>query len=99
MLGRSILKQIRHRKKKLKSRATGKKKQFPKAGLQDFPFPLGTPVAVDFTNGIYAGKITELYPGEDLCTVTFTDNDFADYDAGQVKYAVDLYEQEFPVKE
>ena len=61
----------------------------------EFPYRLGTFVAVEFTDGIYSGCITKLFPGEDSCLVTFSDGDKAEYDADQIQYAIELYEQEF----
>ena len=71
----------------------------PDAAPEPFPYPLGTMVAVQFDAGIFVGNITKLYPGEDSCMVTFTDGDKQDYDAGQIQYAMQLYEREFPPEE
>ena len=72
--------------------------QFPGA-VKPFPYPVGTWVAVEFADGIYAGVIKKLYPGEDQCLVEFTDGDRADYDAGQIEYAIQLHKREFPPEE
>ena len=61
-----------------------------------FPFRIGTFVAFEFPQGIFVGHITKLYPGEDLCQVTFTDGDIGDYDTDEILYATQLYEREFP---
>ena len=71
---------------------------FPGA-VKPFPYPVGTRVAVQFGDDCYAGQITKLYPGEDLCHVVFTDGDEADYDADQITYAQQLYERKFPTAE
>ena len=68
-------------------------------GEEAFPFPIGTFVAVEFSTGIFAGTITKLYEGEDLCEVTFSDGDVADYDAGEIAYATQLYAREFEEEE
>ena len=61
-----------------------------------FPYPLGTWVAVEFgEDGVFAGTVTKIYPGEDLCEVTFSDGDKEDYDADQICYATQLYKREF----
>ena len=63
---------------------------------EPFPYPLGTWVAVEFGDaGVFSGTVTKLYPGEDLCEVTFSDGDKADYDADQICYATQLYKAEF----
>ena len=40
-----------------------------------FPFPVGTWVAFTFADDTYVGRIINLYEGEDLCRVEFTDGD------------------------
>jgi len=57
-----------------------------------FPYPVGTKIAVEFTDEIYTGKIIKLYPGQDLCQVVFEDGDQAEYDAEEIQYANELYE-------
>ena len=48
--------------------------KFPGA-KKPFPFALGTWVVVKFDTGLFAGRVTKLYPGEDSCMVEFTDGD------------------------
>ena len=69
-------------------------KRFPGA-TKTFPYPVGTWVAVEFGDDIFPGKITKLYPKDDLCEVVFTDGDRADYEADQITYAKQLYESAF----
>ena len=65
-------------------------------GDTKFPYPVGTWVAFEFPQGFFSGTITKLYANEDLCEVTFTDGDHADYDEEEICYAIQLYEREFP---
>lgn len=60
-----------------------------------FPFPVGTWVAFEFDDGVYAGVIKKYYEGEDLCEVEFTDGDRADYDGDEITYAAQLYKRDF----
>jgi len=60
-----------------------------------FPFPVGTWVAFEFGDGMFPGKISKLYEGDDLCEVVFTDGDKADYEGDEIIYAAQLYEREF----
>ena len=73
-------------------------KIFPKAA-KPFPYPVGTWVAVQFGDDYYSGQITKLYPGQDLCHVVFTDGDEADYEADEITYANQLYNQQFAPEE
>ena len=62
----------------------------------EFPFPVGTFVAFQFTSGLFRGKVVHIYPDEkDLCRVEFTDGDHGDYDGDEIHYAVQLYQREF----
>lgn len=66
----------------------------------EFPFPVGTWVAFEFTDGLYPGKIVEIYKcdsgeDEDCCRVKFADGDAADYDSDEIHYAIQLYQREF----
>lgn len=72
--------------------------KFPGA-QKPFPYALGTWVAVEFDAGLFAGRVTKLYPGEDSCMVEFTDGDKEDYDAEQIQYAKELYDREFGPEE
>ena len=69
-------------------------KKFPGA-VKPFPYPVDTWVAVQFGDDYFAGQITKLYPGQDLCHVVFTDGDEADYEADEITYASQLYKQQF----
>lgn len=60
-----------------------------------FPFRVGTWVAFEFKDGLYAGVIGEVYEEDDLCRVDFADGDKADYDSDEIHYAVQLYKREF----
>jgi len=73
-------------------------KKFPGA-VKPFPYAVGTWVAFDFGDKTYAGQITKLYPGEDLCSVRFTDGDKGDYEADEIQYATELYAYKFPAEE
>lgn len=64
-----------------------------------FRYPLGTWVAFTFGGDTFAGTITKIYPGEDLCQVTFSDGDQGDYDSDEIQYAKELHEQRFPPDE
>ena len=60
---------------------------------------MGTWVAFDFGDKTFAGQVTKLYPGEDLCSVRFTDGDNGDYDADEIQYATELYAYKFRADE
>ena len=61
-----------------------------------FRYPLGTWVAFAFGGETYAGTITKIYPGEDLCQVTFSDGDQGEYDSDEIQYAMGLHAVTFP---
>ena len=61
----------------------------------EFPHATGTWVAFQFGDEVFPGTITEVYAGEDLCRVQFTDGDEADYDKDEIHYAMQLYERDF----
>lgn len=73
-------------------------KKFPGAA-KPFPYSVGTWVAFDFGDKTFAGQVTKLYPGEDLCSVRFTDGDNGDYDADEIQYATELYAYKFRADE
>ena len=58
------------------------------ASNDSFPFPLGTWVAMSFPSGWFSGTIQDIFPGEDLCKVTFSDGDQADYDSKEIQEGV-----------
>ena len=60
-----------------------------------FRYALGTWVAFKFGDDTFAGTITKIYPGEDLCQVTFSDGDQGDYDSDEIQYAMGLYAHTF----
>lgn len=64
-----------------------------------FPYPVGTWVAFEFTTGIFAGTITEVYESEGEAHVVFTDGDEGDYDADEICYATQLYKSKFTENE
>ena len=66
---------------------------------EEFPYAIGTWVAFEFPEGMFAGTITHVYERENLCQVKFTDGDQADYDADEICYAKQLYEHNFPDEE
>ena len=63
---------------------------FPGAA-SPFRYPLGTWVAFRFGDETFAGTIAKIYPGEDLCQVTFSDGDQGDYESDEIQYAKGLY--------
>jgi len=64
------------------------------AGAAEFPFPVGTWVAFEFSNGTYTGRISKVW-NADLCKVDFADGDTADYDGDEIHYAAQLYQRDF----
>lgn len=60
-----------------------------------FPYSVGTWVAFEFHEGIFAGTITEVFDEDAECQVTFTDGDKGDYDADEICYAIQLYQVKF----
>ena len=60
-----------------------------------FPYSVGTWVAFEFPEGLFAGIITQVFESEGLCEVEFTDGDKGDYDADEICYASQLYKVKF----
>ena len=63
-----------------------------------FPYPIGTRVAVEFSSGLFEGKITKLFSDTGTCLVVFSDGDKCEYDPDEIRYAHALYRREFVVK-
>lgn len=63
----------------------------------EFPFPVGTWVAFEFSDRVYPGTIEFIHADVDPpeCRVKFTDGDMGDYDADEIHYAVQLYQRDF----
>ena len=73
-------------------------KKFPGA-VKPFPYAVGTWVEFEFGDKTFAGQVTKLYPGQDLCSVRFTDGDKGDYEADEIQYATELYAYKFRAEE
>ena len=59
--------------------------------LLPFPFPIGTRVAVKFSETTHLGKITKMLTDPVACLVVFEDGDSAEYDEDEIRAAVALY--------